>query len=181
MCVGRESLCFPSVQPCFIITRRQCIWNLSAPPAGSFFFPPFLYECILIHNSAVFYDSGAFLSNVTPTPYLIYWGGERYKGTAYKITSWWPLLLTRLLALWSYLFFKWLIYWHLPSSTITYSVCLSILHQLGSIKERVYSIWRHLALHLQIATNYIPAANSLFYKTGVTSHECKPKWHCGMF
>lgn len=67
-----------------------------------------------------FYYSGVFLSDLMHTPYLIYRGGERYKGTAYKITAWWLLLLTRLLALvWCYLFFKWLIYW-------------DVFHSLGS-------------------------------------------------
>lgn len=156
-CVGSENLCSASVWPCFIITRRQWILNVSTPPARSFLFPHFLHECILIHNSArfFFYYSGAFLSNLMPTPYFIYWGGERYEGTTYKMTSWWLLLLTRLLALvWCYLFFKWLIYGHGPSggaspSTIIprkISKMLTAATFFYVLFKRMHSSLRHLCV-----------------------------------
>lgn len=154
---GSENLCSASVWPCFIITRRQWILNVSTPPARSFLFPHFLHECILIHNSArfFFYYSGAFLSNLMPTPYFIYWGGERYEGTTYKMTSWWLLLLTRLLALvWCYLFFKWLIYGHGPSggaspSTIIprkISKMLTAAMFFYVLFKRMHSSLRHLCV-----------------------------------
>lgn len=142
------------VQPCFIITQRLWISNLSMPLAPSFLSLPLYpsYECslcTLIHNSDILLLRRIPLKFYAGPVSFIYWRGEGYMVAEYKTTSWWPPSLTEVLALvLCYLFFKWVIY---RRRAFSRRLCASPT-----------SAYLCLLLHLKIL--------GLFSKTSVTSN-----------